>query len=280
MMEKVTLLRLFSSAIRPASVLGAFLCLLLTSAAFAAPYQINETFDVDPGWDGFQNQTPDNDFGWSNTNNTGAPSGAGELGGTLARDPRGWYADDIGVLDASTDALSMSGTMVINFDANNDGASYLGWFDADDLGNESYPEHWMGFRLQNDPPFQVRILWTTGGPLGQEVAANEGTDWDNGVAFPFEFSYDPSANSGNGQIVAQVGTAAPVISNLGLGDKDIFPDFDHWGLISSNFPDSFKLVEVFIDDVTYTSNAIPEPASITLIGLALLALGARRRSNM
>lgn len=266
---------------RAAGMLLAGLALTSTgnlSPAHAA-YQVLETFTVDPNWDSSNNVSGNNNFGFSNSSNTATASGAGEAGGILSRDPRGYYAANVGSLDPSSDSLSMSGTLFIDIDANDDGESYLGWFDADSLGNDAYPYNFMGLRLINDPPYQTRNFWTVNSAnLGQNVAGNFGS---NGLAdatpFTFSFSYNPNANGGGGRITASSGSGSPVSLDLDFGAKDLFSNFDHFGLISSNYPGSAKSVRIFLDDVSYTTNAVPEPASVALVVCAALATCLVRR---
>lgn len=262
-------------------VCAAILCLQMTAAVFSAPFQVEETFDVDPLWDGLDNKAAPNDFGFSNSNFTGAASGAGEAGGVLSRDPVSWYAADVGELDPSTNALSVTGTGYLDLDSNNDGQSFFGWFDADTPHTDQYPKDFIGFRLVNDPPYQIRMLYATGGIVGQQVVAQFGdsTGFDEEVPFTFDMNYDPSANFGDGRMTLSINASSDIPLNFGAGHKDAFSTLDHFGMISPNIPGSAKSSTVFYDDLNYTANTIPEPGSATFLALGGIALGmlCRRR---
>ena len=68
----------------------------LPVVSYASLLLRTETFEVDPGWTGLRNQdvTIGNAIGFSNTNETGGVSPAGEAGGRVARSKEAsFYAD-------------------------------------------------------------------------------------------------------------------------------------------------------------------------------------------
>lgn len=258
MKEEVSMIRI--PKISPSAWVLAVAALGLMHAASAFALDADnttktETFDVEPDWIGFQNHAGANDFGFSETNNLGSPSMLGEAGGNLGRDIRAWYADDVGELDPSTDMLTMSGRMWVHIEGNNDTEAHLGWFDKDGLGGANTPSHYMGFRLINDPPYEVRVLWqTASNQNGQtDVDAFE-FGINDSVPFDFEFTYNPSGFNNQGQISASINGGSPVIVNLPFGVKDNFANFDRFGLIGGNIAGQNRYVEVYVDDLTYTLN--------------------------
>jgi len=238
------------------------LILLSTAAAFqlasnlavAVPVQVTETFDVDPLWDGFNNTTGNNSYGFSNTNNTGAASGSGEVGGAVGNMPRSYYAADVGSLDASTDVLSMQGTAYIDVGpTGDDGQHFWGWFDKDDLGGGFRPDNFIGIYSLRDPPYQLRLLWHVNGSsndvavLVPEIVPEQ--------SFTYDLTFDPNANGGNGSLTAFTSAGGySVTLNLPAGRKDDFNNFDRFGMLSEYPVPTIVPAVVFHDDITYTTN--------------------------
>lgn len=212
-----------------------------------------DNFDVDPQWDSFQNHTTGNNFGFSNTNTLGAPSTAGEIGGNLARDVRGWYADDIGEVDPSTDTLTMSGRMWLHIEGDNDTEAHIGWFDKDGLGGANTPSQFLGFRMIKDPPYEVRVLWQpASNNLGQTDIAQFDVNIFDSVPFDFSFTYNPTAFFNQGQITTTIdGQPGPTV-NLPVGVKDAFSNFDRFGLIGGATLGQNRFTQMYIDNLTYT----------------------------
>src|SRR5262245_58867503 len=87
--------------------IGAFVLALSVGTTAFGTVTIVEHFDTDPsarGWGGSGNQTPPNNYGFSNTDNTGSAvlppggtaTGSGEIGGSINRGPNTFYGVDLG----------------------------------------------------------------------------------------------------------------------------------------------------------------------------------------
>ena len=95
-------------------------------------------------------------------------------------------------------------------------------------------------------------------------------------------AYDPNGGgAGAGRLTAEIRRALDNVS-LGVSSED-FPstgtpfDLNAFGLISLDFNANYSTVNVFIDDLTYTTR-VPEPSSLVLLAVAGLFLaGAGRR---
>ena len=175
--------------------------ILLSSSVAAAQSQlvtVKESFDADPGWIGFNNRqigtempTVRQDFGWSQTNHTGA--GSGEIGG-LVTDSRigAYYALPFGRPVSFKDKLSASGKLVLKrLDLR--GVAYLGFFNS--RRHEWRPWNSMAFRI-----------WEENG-LGQIMFDWMSADWQaagfetdvllkpDGAVHTWRFEYDPDARA-------------------------------------------------------------------------------------
>src|SRR5262245_57471251 len=98
----------------------------LSTSAFGV-VQVNENFNSDPaarGWSGVNNTSGGQNYGFSNTDNTGTavnpPSGtataAGEMGGTLTRSsgPANFYGLDLGgALNSDTTDFVVNGVITV-----------------------------------------------------------------------------------------------------------------------------------------------------------------------
>lgn len=240
---------------------------------------ITEDFDSAPGsWVGSGNTTAPQNFGWSNTNNAGGVLGAGvgEAGGRFIRETLGVYSTDVGSLDPSSDALSMTGRGRFTF---NDGGGnvLLGWFD-DTTSLAWEPDNFIGIRTDSTDVFISRFA--NGSGLG-ETLLQGGLGLDN--SFSFTWDYDPSANAGNGAITATINGGAPVVVNLGGGTKDAFTNLNRFGMFTL-FNGGTSVIDAFWDDLGYTSEIapnIPEPSSLALWALGGVGtLAASRRRSL
>jgi hypothetical protein len=158
--------------------------------------QIEEHFDTDPGWEGFQNRMkcvdcPEviQDFGWSPTQHTGGQPG--EIGGRVDNSRyQAYYALPIGNPLTLDDTFSASGTLAIKHIGLR-GVGYIGFFN---------PDHHT-WRVWNSMAFRI---WEEGG-LGQVMFDWMSADWkargaETAVLFPADgqvhqwgFAYDPDA---------------------------------------------------------------------------------------
>jgi hypothetical protein len=111
-----------------------------------------ESFDRDPGWEGFNNHVvPDRiptvaqDFGYSGASNF-AGKGQGEIGGTLTRASRPAYYAAVIEPKTLNDPLRASGTFAMT-KSGAAGAMFFGWFNAKQPQANGRPTNSLGFEL-------------------------------------------------------------------------------------------------------------------------------------
>lgn len=244
---------------------------------------ISEDFSSDPGWDGFNNRTAPQDFGFSDTSNAGGTQG--EAGGNIIRDPLAHYADDVGVIDPSTTSLVMRGSAV--FGANS-GNVMVGWFDRTADLRWDFIQDFIGFRTDDNKLIEVLFRGRENrfAPTNGMGEALDGAPIDVDVPFTYVITYTPTGGANNGGILnatfANVSIPGRTDSTYTLqfepseGNRDAIADLNRHGLLSLYIPGSGAGTEFFIDDLRYTS-AIPEPASLILLAWGGLALVVSRR---
>ena len=244
------------------------------SPAWATPIQVSQDFNSNPGdWVGNGNVSGNNNFGWSNTN-LAHGAAQGEAGGVFSRQDVGQYSTDIGSIDLSDTAFSVSGHA--NLVDQTTGCAFLGYFDS--TGALSYPPaNFIGAEL----PYQNIIYATAHAPSTalQEVTTGASMSWDASTGIDFTMTYDPLGNSGGGQLVLSIdspshspGHGGPYVATINLTDKNAFANLDRFGLMSEapigTLP---KVNTVYFDDLVYTAN-IPEPSTLVLLSSGLIGL--------
>jgi len=226
-------------------------------------YAGTSTFDSDPGWDGNGNRDSGQDFGWSNTNNAGG-SAAGEIGGDVIRSPLAWYAAEITPISAGTTSFSASGKLILSGSGN----FLVGWFDSTKAasgGLDWGPDNFVGFRSDDNSLY----VYADGG--GGSFAS--GVTAGGSGATTFNVSYDHST----GDLTATSGQGGS--ETRGVGDKGNLANLDRFGILNLHIPGNDAAGTMWVDDLTFTGNVVPEPTSIVLmmLGLGLAAFSRRRR---
>ena len=224
---------------------------------------------ADPHWQGMNNRIsfverdfhPGQNYGYSATNWAGAA--AGEIGGLFWRnepnDPyHGFYGDEVGELTLD-DPLSFSGT--INFvNGGTDASMMFGYFNRGDQLIELKPAEGKSYKPQV-LGIQIDDLTSAGYFFTPLLSTSAGRADKRGPQFVpdrkprrFSFDYDPSANHGVGRITARLDEKLVTI--------DLKPELrragarlDRFGLV--NVRSGGKYVEVYFDDLTYTSRRAP-----------------------
>src|SRR5262245_14671959 len=98
-------------------------CIVAATGGCLVPISFGATFNftTDPVWDELNNRSAPQNYGFSNTDHTGAAvsppggiaSGAGEIGGVIRRagSPANYYAYNLGTSLSINDAFSASGVI-------------------------------------------------------------------------------------------------------------------------------------------------------------------------
>jgi hypothetical protein len=210
-----------------------------------------------------------NDFGFSNTNNTTAPSGAGEAGGTIPDRATGigYYADITGINYTQSDVFIASGWLRIpTFPA--DGGVELGFFNPASAPAPAggYTE-FAGFVIVDGN----RVFLRQGGNANFETLI--GADANNPIKFWMK--YQP--NVGGFQFLsAELRRASDNTLLASIASAQVPGNFNFnmtaFGLLSGDYnTTSGHLTSVFFDDLMI----VPEPGALG--ALAVLALIVVRR---
>jgi hypothetical protein len=276
--------------------LCAFALALGVSASTFAAVTIHETFDTDPsarGWGGSGNQTPPNNYGFSNTDNTGSAvnppggtaTGAGEIGGSINRGPNTFYGVDLGgAIDFKTTDMNIKGVMHLT----NRGSSTtlsVGW--GTGLSTVTGPGNgetgaFVGMRWDDgwngSGGLQARgngfgIQGTTGPSF---VDPNTVTPPATTVPVPFEMDW----KFGIKTLTMTLGgnSNSLVISDGNFPDM---PTLTHWQMFGRTNASPDNANTLWVDDLTFTaaSAIVPEPASFGLLSIAAAAAFCRRRRS-
>jgi len=269
----------------------------LTPATFGAVL-LTENFDSAPSdWTARYDTSgaPPNPstVGFSNTNNANGTSGAGEAGGEVRNNNTfEYYADTTNISGLSGnggDVLTTSGRFRVDVDNVVVPESFIGYFDT---SSTDIRDDGLGFSIKDETSMTWRIRpeardnnsqLDTAGQITIELSSGSVVDWS--------FTYDPSANSGNGSIDYNFtlvsgsvlddgsgGTSTNINTTMTLSaNPDVDYDAYGWGTRTRGSDVPAELGDIYFDDLTYT--AIPEPSQVALLlsGLGVLALRRVRR---
>ena len=263
-----------------AVILGA-LSLLVAAPAAAQVFQKQEDFDSDPQWEGFNNRTAPQDFGYSSDTNW-AGTATGELGGVVVRS-HSYYADNVGLLDPKTTPLTMSGTASFGDAFGYEGNALVGWFDK--FGEpvfEDLPLHqggnggheFIGFFTDETEWIEVRfkgrnrdeaLVTNAAGQTIKQVGLI-----DTATPFTYNLTWDPFGGVyGTGSLVGTfdvsvngtVSTWTGWIDTITAEERGRLPTFNRYGILGvHNPPNAPNSVEFFLDNITYTASPpVPDP---------------------
>jgi hypothetical protein len=212
------------------------------------------------GWTGVKNTTGGSDFTWKDSNVAGGTPG--EAGGTFKRvssGNAGWFADvTLGGTLSLTNSFSASGRLVLTNAATADQHWWLGHFGTHEF--DGSPRNLVGFRFSESSASAVRV--ETVAFLKNGTERTTGTTVVNftggNVAF-FDYTYNPSLNSGRGRLVANLRNAASNTVytgtlNLFAGDKTTGAALNAFGMAEGGLAsDGSNFIDMFVDDVTYST---------------------------
>jgi hypothetical protein len=269
---------------RPFMFVALAVALALSVPAAAAPFLVTQDFTNNTdlpgsGWESLNNRTGGQNYGWTNTNNTGntvlpplgAATGTGELGGTITRDssPANFYGYNVGSITLDED-FEASG--VIRYSVGTGGFN-LGYFrGASSYGSAGNAVNFVGFFFDDSRNSYATIYNAAGGRdrsdspydlIANRVHAFRMQYKTNG------FNPDTLVLTLDGNVHTHaVGITAPNL--LGL---------THFGILPASADGNPALV--YLDDLTFTVNPIPEPSAavgvLAVTMLTLLRRSSRRR---
>lgn len=172
----------------------------------------SESFDRDPGWDGFNNRVePDKgspvsqDFGYSPT--AFASRERGEVGGRVQRAGKpAYFADNIGVKTLN-DRLTATGTFALTRTGGNSGV-FFGWFKADQPDSGGRPMNSLGLQIHGErggAGLAVRLISATNRSCGTFITPFLPGKFRptplraDGTRYAWTLRYEPAANGGGGR---------------------------------------------------------------------------------
>ena len=213
-------------------------------------YQISETFDADPGWDGQNNWidvtpiTVTQDFGYSATSHTGG-STPGEIGGQVWRTlTPAFYGKPISPLTME-DALSASGKFVCTHQGGTSGVLF-GFFNADTMGWR--PPSWVGFRLDDGRKVLVEYCTQLNQAGGNRIPGDP--TLQEGAVYSWTLNYTPVGPGRIDYTVAGPGLDGTVVFtiDLGAGHRTSGALFNRFGII--NLQKGGGYLSAYLDDLT------------------------------
>jgi len=201
----------------PCSLLGAALLLPPIHAAdnpiIAALEMKSETFDYDPGWEGYNNRVAPKgapvvkqDFGYSTTHFAG--KAAGEMGGYIQRaTTTAYYAHKMDRALTLDDKLTASGSFAVT-KSGAGGGVFFGWFDSHGPNGSGRPIGSLGMNMDFEGAggrLAVRLITGTNQSCGTFITPFIPGKFrptpirNDGTRYHWTMSYDPEANHGDGQ---------------------------------------------------------------------------------
>jgi hypothetical protein len=239
-----------------ARILTLVLLIMTFPLVSQADYQIFEKFSYDPGWDGVNNRTSPQNFGYSLTNHTGGGDSF-EAGGTIVREdnPKAYYGANIGTLDL-THPLKMTGAL--NPHTPGGGTIFIGFFNNTNFG---YPQNnTLGLYLDGQNTFTNAYIRAVNS-AGTDERVGPVTTFSTNTDLKYDLRYNPSGGSGNGQLTLIINGGTPFVTNLPSGFKTSGASFNRFGI--HNVGVDGGPFDAFIDDVTYTSS-VPKVERFTV----------------
>jgi hypothetical protein len=232
---------------------------------------VRESFDQDPGWDGFQNRRsyvsnhvrPRFDFGYSPTHHAGGRK-PGELGGIVFRgDCReagrmACYGDRVGPLSLDR-PLRASGRVALRRGVT-DSTTLFGFYHSErslavnPSQDSGLPEGFLGFAVEGPSRegFLIYPVFRTAGDR-QDYArgSNRPHILPDGTPHDWALEYSPTGAAGGGRIELTFDGHA-VALDLRPGDRIPGAMFDRFGLVTTWIDGNGQTV--YFDDLRYTAS--------------------------
>jgi hypothetical protein len=228
-----------------------------------------ESFDKDPGWDGFQNRRtytstnvrPRFDFGYSPTHFAGGDR-PGELGGLVfrgdCRDAKRMasYGDRVGPLSLGR-PLRASGRVVLRR-AVSDSTTLFGFYHSarsmavNPKQDSGFPESFLGLAVEG-PSREGFLIYPAYRAAGERQGYARGSDrphiLPDGTPHHWSLEYSPGEAAGRGRITLAFGGRSASL-DLRPGDQNSGAEFDRFGLVTTWIDGNGQ--SVYFDDLRYT----------------------------
>lgn len=230
------------------------------------------SFDVDPGWEGFNNRvrpekqtTVTQNFGYSTTNFAGKR--AGEAGGTVQRAMTPAYYGAKIDPKSLEDKITASSTFAVTASGGSGGV-FFGFFNPDKTGASSRPTNSLGMSMDfQGSGGRIAVYLIT---ASNKVHGNFITPYipgtyrptpiknDGSVRYTWKLNYDPAANKGNGRFVFTIKGDGKLPANFEgkVWTVDIPPElrrdtttFTHFGMM--NLLVDGNQTTLYFDDLTF-----------------------------
>ena len=228
-----------------------------------------ESFDRDPGWDGFQNRRqyqstnirPRFDFGYSPTSHAGGRR-PGELGGLVFRgdcrdaDRLAYYADRLDPLSLAK-PFQARGKISLHRGVS-DSTTLIGFFNSQrsakvtDSQASGIPDHFLGLAIEGpsrDGFFLYPLYRFHEDANGDDRSSNRPPILPNGKSHDWTLQYAPDGAAGNGQITVSL-DGKKTILKLQPGHRSKPSRFDRFGIITTWIDGNGQ--QIYFDDLTYT----------------------------
>ncbi len=262
----------------------AVVAVLVAGAAARASTLVTETFSSNTdlagsGWESLNNRSSPQNFGWSNTDNTGSSvnppvsgtaTGAGELGGTVTRagSPASFYAYNVGSVDPTVDDIDARG--VIRYSSGSGGFN-LGYFrGASSYGSGGNAVNFVGFFF-DDARNAYATVFDANGSRSRDDSPY---DLVAGQTHAFRMQYKTNGFNPDTLVLTLDGN----VFTMGLGPITPPPllPFTHFGILPTSA--AGPSAQIWLDDLTFTTNpAVPEPGALGVLGA--ISMAARRRGQ-
>ena len=247
-----------------AAIVAAAAAVLVVSGGDVRAATRTENFDTaPPNWVGINNTAAGNSYGFSNTNNTGQASGAGEAGGTFTRSGavnRGMYGDTtIGPLNQN-DIIHGDGEFSFGNGATADTDGGFGHQDTAWMQGQGFNVNCLGVGIFEGNPtpasnFRFAALIYTDNNVervGPRINVPAGQ-------CKFVYDWNPNTDTLTAKLLDTSGVQVPgAISSITVPSSDTF-NFDAFGIGSAfnGNTNTGNTYQYFIDAVTYTIQGPP-----------------------
>jgi hypothetical protein len=216
----------------------------------------SESFDYDPGWEGYNNHILEGkgapvvkqDFGYSATHFAGKTTG--EIGGSVQRAiTTAYYADQMDRPLTLDNKLTASGSFAITATQANAGV-FFGWFDSRGPDGSGRPTGSLGMNFdfeKHGGRLAVRLIAGTNQACGTFITPfipgkfRPTPIHNDGTRYHWTMSYDPEANHGDGQFQYTVRSESQTPEefegktfsvDLPPGLRKAGANFDRFGLVN------------------------------------------------